>query len=83
MVDFLFADKHFLTTEPTTRTYYWLLVASNVFYLVLAALNQCKRARGMQQLIGQAGVNWNLTPQLLLTGMYQPPMSAFTRSYGK
>ena len=45
MVDFLFEEAHFLAAESGTRDYYKSLVASNVIYLVMAELNQCKRAR--------------------------------------
>ena len=42
MVDFLFAEEHFLAAETTTRNNYRSLVALNAFYLVVAALNQRK-----------------------------------------
>ena len=37
----------------------------------------------MQQVVGPTGPCWNLAPQPLLTGMFQPPTSTFTRSYGE
>ena len=36
--------------------------------------------RHANKLIHYSHVSWDLTPQPLLTGMYQPPTSAFTRS---
>ena len=37
----------------------------------------------MRQVVGQTAVNWELTPKPLLTGMYQPPASALTKSYSE
>ena len=83
MVDFYFSKEQFATINANTQSHYKKLVAINAFYLVLVALNQRKRARGMCQTVVQGEAGWERIPQPLMTGMYQPPESAFAKRYSE
>ena len=70
-----------MTEDVNTYGHYLQLVAANMFYLVLAVLNQQKRSRGMLQTATQTEEGQECVPQQLMTGMFYPPMSSFTQRY--
>ena len=83
MVDFHFEEEFFVDSLVTTREYYQKLVALNAVSLVLAALGERKRSRGMRQTAVPPTASWHAVPQPLSSGMYQPPESAFMKRYAE
>ena len=81
MIDFYFLEEQFATDHKPTRDHYLALVAHNMPYLVLAALNQKKLSMGMCQQPIPVGVGQDNVPQLLMMGVYHHPSPSFTQGY--